>query len=122
MKLLIESSDYLLLPLEDTNGQLLAALQKAVVVTRDWSSGRLTPRTNTDGSLVSLDLKIVPDSVLLPPTDPIEKLTKDNKATADRWLAEYQKRNAVEAELKQLKAELEKRGISITPCTCEPSA
>ena len=122
MKLLIESSDYLLLPLEDTNGQLLAALQKAVVVTRDWSSNRLTPKTDTDGSPVSLDLKIVPDSVLLPPTDPIEKLTKDNKATADRWLAEYQKRNAVEAELKQLKAELEKHGISITPCTCEPSA
>ena len=61
-----------------------------------------------------IGVEIVQDDFMskLSEHDPIKKLQEEKKASDSRWIEYYTKAGKLETELKELKADLDKRGIT----------
>lgn len=78
------------------------------------SSGYGKDREFTAADDSKIDIEILPDNYLIKPSDIVTTL-KAEKETADkRWIEYYNKSNAFEAELKNLRSDLDSRGIPYT--------
>ena len=111
IKLEIPHAHSVVIDVNQDSGVLLKALSEARLVTSTgygkdlkWHEAEISNR---------LTFEIVADSFFAAPHDAIAKLTKENEQTSNRWLKEYQQRQNVEKELKELKEKISGLGIEI---------
>lgn len=107
MKVMIEvGGSYLGLAAGGDVGAILSALTGAAIYQRSWSGDRPWTPSGTAENPATVRVEIVPDCALLPLTPIVDSLTKEVKASNDRWIEHYTRANKAEAELKDLKAKL----------------
>lgn len=109
MKLVICISNcyYIVVPVTDKIGPLLESLAGAKVCNKDYGSGTFKPQGSAERP-ERPELSFVEDACMEEPSDAVKTLQRDFDSERRRWLEEYEKRNKLEAENKNLKAELEK--------------
>lgn len=103
MHLFIKSrGDGFILPL--TNGEVIAAFAAAQPCVTEYNKGGgYTYRPCTDQSL---ELTLVTDAQLTPPTPIMEEMQASRDAAEQRWVTYYNKANAAEKKVAELEAKI----------------
>ena len=112
MKLLMTVSNTHLLIQPENSAAFLQSLSGITPVHKTgWGSdAKYVPAPD-----VEIEISVLNESKLEPTPDPIQKLQEEKKLADSRWIEYYNKANAFEKELKELKENLQKRGIEIKP-------
>lgn len=109
MKLLINTHNKIMaIDVNDGCGQLLKELASARLYDEKWeeTGTRLVP-SGTDKDLVCVSIEIAPDEKFSQATPALDAALQAMKVSESRWLEYYNKFNAAEKELKELKAKIE---------------
>lgn len=98
----------LALEVNDNAEKLMMALAKALPVKKEYVAGdyRWILR-NTDGFAEGLEIQMISDEAIMPPTETYEVMAKRLKEADNKWLEHYNRANAAENEIKELKEKLE---------------
>jgi hypothetical protein len=85
-------------------GPIIAALETAKhIQSEGWGKDQKWTETTSD----TIKIEFVGDDLLSEKTPPLQRALDDYEAAQNRWLAEYNKRNAAEKEVADLKAKIE---------------
>jgi len=90
-------------------GPIVAALENAFAI-RSEGWGKDQKWVKAEGEI---EVSFVADTLLQEKPEPIKKALEDYEAATQRWLGEYNKRTAAEAEVKQLKEKLAAVGHAV---------
>lgn len=111
MKLYIEipNGTKLLVGQTPNSGALLQALTEAQLINENGYGDDKKYELVTDRKI---EISVMPDDFIAPPTDIIKKLQEEKKQSDNRWIEYYHKTDKLEKQLKELYADLDAREIT----------